>query len=384
MKDKTKTTLKLLLTSNIKNDDAMVAAKTAPWWIALILGLVSVFLPVIPLMVNVNKTYGSSIFASQKYGLDSANTGALLDLKERGYDFKVDGNKQLLMYEGGSVKSQSEIIDNEPIAEYISTSAYDIKNIEYQIYYTERSGKKLTALIKELDAVRYIDGGTTKYDPEANSNGLYLDGSEASEVETSESEGETIPDTYYRPSFLLLFKGGLYFQIYTRHGVKRVTSMSGDWYHTTQNEYIIENLLKSKAYPTISFTKDTNGAYTALRDADYVASVHKNFSKMLDNSFVESKIRSFWSYTGIFLGIYMALIVFMGLLCFLLTRGKNNPMNYLSFWTCVKLVAWCALAPALLAMILGFVLSQYATMYFIVLMGMRIMWLSMRQLRPAQ
>ena len=73
----------------------------------------------------------------------------------------------------------------------------------------------------------------------------------------------------------------------------------------------------------------------------------------------------------------------MGLMLWLLTRGKNNPNRNLTIWVGVKISWWIDFTPGLLAMILGFVWSAAAGLAYIVLMGLRTMWLSMRSLNPA-
>jgi maltodextrin utilization protein YvdJ len=65
-----------------------------------------------------------------------------------------------------------------------------------------------------------------------------------------------------------------------------------------------------------------------------------------------------------------------------MTRGKSNPFRVYTFWECQKIAYWASLAPAILAMILSFSLPAYAMIYYIFFYGMRIMWMSMRSLRP--
>ena len=93
-----------------------------------------------------------------------------------------------------------------------------------------------------------------------------------------------------------------------------------------------------------------------------------------------------WKTTLIYFGVYAGLMFFLGLMVFLLTRGKNNPFSSLNFWVCQKIAWWSAFSPAVLGMILGFVLSgnTIGSMAFVLLASLRIMWLSMRQLRPLQ
>ena len=95
-------------------------------------------------------------------------------------------------------------------------------------------------------------------------------------------------------------------------------------------------------------------------------------------------IKSMWSNTGIYLGVYAGLILFLGLMVFLLTRGKNNINRTMNFWVCQKVAWWSSFTPGLLALPLGFLLASniLGQMTFIVLLSIRVMWLSMRQLRP--
>ncbi|MCR4880242.1 MAG: hypothetical protein K5906_04740, partial [Bacilli bacterium] len=76
------------------------------------------------------------------------------------------------------------------------------------------------------------------------------------------------------------------------------------------------------------------------------------------------------------------LTLFLGLLMFLLTRGKRNFNNYLKWYQCMCISAWAAFTPGLLGLIFGFLMPAYAIMFFILFMGVRVMWLSMKQLSP--
>ena len=71
-----------------------------------------------------------------------------------------------------------------------------------------------------------------------------------------------------------------------------------------------------------------------------------------------------------------------GLVVFLLTRGKRNPFRVYTFWETQKIAYWAGVAPALLSLALGFLLTQFSLMLFIFLFGMRLMWLSMKTMRP--
>ena len=76
-------------------------------------------------------------------------------------------------------------------------------------------------------------------------------------------------------------------------------------------------------------------------------------------------------------------LIFGGTL-FLMTRGKNNPNKHFKFVETLKLAFFASLAPAILTLVAGFIWTQYASFAFVALMSIRLMWLSMKTLRPIQ
>ncbi|MEG1739051.1 MAG: hypothetical protein RR266_01155, partial [Bacilli bacterium] len=53
-----------------------------------------------------------------------------------------------------------------------------------------------------------------------------------------------------------------------------------------------------------------------------------------------------------------------------------------TFWECMKISFWSMLSPAILSLVFGFFLTQFATLIFVLIFGVRAMWLSMKQLKP--
>ena len=88
------------------------------------------------------------------------------------------------------------------------------------------------------------------------------------------------------------------------------------------------------------------------------------------------------TWVGIVAAIFVALTFILGLTVFLMTRGKRNPFNVYTFWQSQKIAYWASFTPAVLAMILSFIVPSWAILFYIFLFGMRIMWMSMRSLRP--
>ena len=362
MRERTKSIIKTTLLSNFNNDTAIECAKNNPVWIGVLLGLVGIILPVIPILTTTLNTYGSQPLKTYKYGLERFNTSIALDLYSKGYEFKVNGSNELIRYKDSAVAPQTE--ETEPISSYVSVGTSDAKTVEFTAYYSERNASSVKTLINTLDAITYVGGTDQVVKPDES----YPEGS-----------------TFYRPSYMLLYKDGIYVYLNNRTTSKKIATIGGDWKHTAKDSDIFTSLL------TVGDTLDGfdpsdvdgDGHFNLLRDTDYVNSVQKNFEKLYNDAYLTTKHKTILTYTLMFFGIYFALIVLMGLLIFILTRGKKNPMNYLSYWTCTKIAMWSAFAPGLLAMVMGFLLANFATMFFIILYGLRVMWLSMKNLRPA-
>ncbi|MBR1846705.1 MAG: hypothetical protein IJ787_03220 [Bacilli bacterium] len=116
----------------------------------------------------------------------------------------------------------------------------------------------------------------------------------------------------------------------------------------------------------------------------YIEQVTGFYSEVINLSFETDKVVGAWSQTGIFAAIDLGLVVLFGVVLFLMTRGKKNPFRIYTFWETQKMAYWAAFTPSLIALILGFWLVQYAFIFFMFAYGMRMMWMSMRSLRPAQ
>ena len=154
-----------------------------------------------------------------------------------------------------------------------------------------------------------------------------------------------------------------------------VPTAFGDWKHTEEGTKLIKHSL------TV-FGEDGEAINPSISNAEFTNGVLDNWKTYFDESYISTRDTNVTYSLLIYYGIYLLMLLFMGLMVFLLTRGKRNIFNYLKFGICLKMAAWSSITPAVLALILGFVLPAYAIMYFIVLLGIRVMWMSMKQLRP--
>ena len=347
MKERTKETLRDGFGCLINNAAAMRGAKNGPLWLTIVMFILAIFLPVIPLFVSQANVKGSSFLNSYSYGLERYVTSMALELKDEGYKFGID-EKHLL------------------------TVSKDGNEINYGDYGSRQALKG------------YVDQTTAQYD-------FLLFVSEATTSSAQKAEYTAINNTYYalgstvvnetkdnayRPSYMILFKNSVYVVI--NYGTTAKGNNPGGDYKTIKasDDYLV----------TLLTVKDKAGNEIApnMLDSKYVNGVYTNYKRFLNKSYETLRIKNMFATSGIYLGIFTGVNILMGFLMWLLTRGKNNPNNYFSIWLCEKIQARLGLAPALITLVVGFFLTSYAAMIYILTIGLRVMWISMKELRPVQ
>ena len=357
MQAKTKHSLKLVFGSLISNASAIEGAKTLPWWIAAIMFVLGTFTPVIPIMVNTSKTTGSDFVSSNTYYYDQALVTCGVELKTEGiYQFTVQ-DQQLLASKNGTQMTATWTNNEDLTPIYTYNKVVDGKATRLlNVYYTDRpySGKvnSVKSMISTIEKTKYVNGTDEPYEAVKHPD-----------VDTKKG--------VYNPSYLILYKAGLYSGIY-KEGTTTAASHSYaglDWKHAD-----FTNLLER--------VTAVEGVEVNVNSKAYVDASFKNWKSVFNDSYKNQKVATFWMTSGLYFGIYIVLSLFMGLMMFLLTRGKANPNRGLNLWITTKISWYICLTPGILAMILGFVWSQAAGLGFIVLFGLRTMWLSMRQLSP--
>ena len=335
--------------SIISNQACVDGGKEAPCWIAVIFLIISIVLPVIPILVTQTKTYGSSFLASYSYEVDRGLANTTKKLNDDG--FVITAKDGLLSF-SGTVSEDSD----HPVAEdiYQDTAANESYYL-FRFYVTNKTGNELTSFINNVSTNKFVKKSTTKYDPVHVSMEEYTD------------------DDLYIPSFIILTPTTMVMNVYKVQTVTVAGSTYGglNWNHTA-NGNLLERML------TVDPTLTT--------DAQKQKAVYENWKGVLNETFIDQKNINTRNTTLIYTGVYAGLILFLGLMVFLLTRGRSNPNRNINILKCQFIVWWASFTPAVLGMILGFVFStnMIGQMGFIVFMSIRIMWLSMRQLRPLQ
>ena len=350
MSPKTKNILINTFKGIISNQACIDNGKEAPWWLAILFLLFGMIIPLIPNFVSLNNAYGSSFLSSGTFGLDSNITKASVALKADGKSLNI--NDGLLSY--------SDTAHNQAEQIYRST---DTRYGEYNfaMYYVTYKGDDLSNFINKLTQTEYILESKDVYDAAAKE---------------ADPEGTV---KRYIPSFVVLTDNTMVVAVYKSRTTTRAGNTPGglNWQSTANGDLLVRL--------TEGLTSTTEADVSNNR-ADW-EKCFNSWKGIINEAYLMQKETTKWNTTLIYLGIYGGLIFFLGLMLFLLTRGKTNPFSStLNFWHTQKIAYFLSFTPAVLALILGFIFAGniFGQMGFIMLMSLRAMWASMRQLRPIQ
>ena len=327
--------------SIISNQAVIDGAKETPWWVAVIFFVLSICLPVIPITVQYSKAYGASFVSSYSFNSDRGIENTFTKAKADGWEIKVENN--LLTF-------------NKDVTDDFIASDINAETGQYNflLYVSNKTGSELGAFVNKLDAAKYELGKTNPYDE--------------TKAEQYTAEGTK----FYTPGFVVLAKDTMAMAVYKDNSTERAGASLGglDWHNSPSGD-LLERVLKVDE---------------SLTHRQKTEAIFNNWKSVLNETYINQKNTTMLNMSLIYLGIYAGLLVFLGLMVFVLTRGKNNVYRYLNVWVCQKISWWAAFTPAVLGMIVGFLLAGnvIGQMAFIVLASLRVMWMSMRQLRPIQ
>ena len=331
--------------SLFSNKRAIEAGKSMPIWSHAIVAVLAPALALVPVIVGVARTNGDNALSGTLYGFDKSVALTMVDINNDNDELRV-GEDHLLKY----YKDGSEVTDTGALCmgEHINTQTqqYDI-----QVYYLRATDDKtVDDLYKEINEVQYVIGTTTPKAPEDESG-----------------------TKYYRPHYIFFHEKAFAVNIMANNSINAAANFSGDYNHVPAGELIDRITKVNNVIPT---------TYEAASMPDYQKGLIENMKVFFNEAYIGIKGQTLLFSSTIYYGVYLGLVLFLGLLTFILTRSKKNFNSYLKWYQCMGIVAWASISPALLSLILGFLLASMATMLFILLLGVRVMWLTMKQLSP--
>ncbi len=349
------------------SNDACVEGRKAKWYGPLIVAFLAIVISLIPTMVSGFSQSGGVILDNPTHGLDVSLTEFSRELDARGIELVVENGK-LIDKDGKWEENYGDATPSAYLHSYVhhvvdipaaeegssepTTPTYsEVITYDFAVYYIGDHAKTAAQYAAEnvLDRESYsIEGGGT-YNPKTTTF-----------MVMSETD-------------FVLYKGPNYDPA-TANSI--LGSVSGSW-----NSAALEGVSLAK----LANQGISGGAYVNSYESNpraYVNEVRESWKTLFHDGAAHAIMLNALSMLGITAAIFVALTFILGLTVFLMTRGKRNPFNTYSFWDGQKIAYWASFTPALLGMILSFIIPSWAILFFIFLFGMRIMWMSMKSLRP--
>jgi len=313
--------LKLILKSLISNHSCVEGGRKKAWYFAVPMFLIALILAIIPIFVQNWTKYGDELVKTNAYELDTSSHLFVKDLNEKGIEMKIE-NKQL-------------VVDKEKWDAAITT--------------TDASGNKCW--------LHYHNGapdlGVYYIPADLLDNTLY---NTITSFPSSTEEGQRVARNY---SFYIFTENSTIIYIYAdaKPSNKQIGTIYGD-YKYFKDGYRINDIQQESR--ELSWTK---------------------WKEFYRTTYETYRIKNTWQTCLIVTGINAGITIFMGFMLWVLTRGKNN-LRWFNLWETQKIAYWAAITPAILTTGLGFLITSFAQVMFPLLLGVRIMWLSMKLLRP--
>ena len=346
---------KLIMKSLINNDACIEGGRTKRWFFAVIFAVLSLVMAVLPIMVTSLQAQGSDFTAGNYlYNYDNAIVAFSDSLADNNLSMVVseDANGRFLAVD----KTQWEAAYTaNAYKQYVHLN--NDSKVDFEVYYTEA-----------------VDQEFVDYYTLVSQNKSPIDGSWREAADTARST-----------SYLIFGRERMVGQLFQPGNTTALSGVSGD-YLKLDLDFDFKTLatveIDGVTYVTSHDDKfsEPNGFLSI--DA-YRRQIQNKWNDVYDAVYYNTKMVTARDSTLIMLGVDALLIFFMGLMIFILTRGKRNPFRIYTFWETQKIAYWASFTPSLLALIFGFIFTEYAVMIFVMLIGVRIMWMSMKSLKPA-
>lgn len=356
MSPKTKFTLVNAFKGLISNQACIDGSKASAWWVAAIFLVFSSILPLLPTLGQLSKLNGNSFIATNTYGLDQELAHFVYTQTKDKVEFKAEGGI-LHYYKEGVCKDEEGFKNPETIPGYFDN--YDCE-WSYINTTTNQIDVKFYFWVDENLQVNINKIITHKYNV-------------GSSIEHYTGEEGKKP---YLPNIVILTPTTMAVSLYKANTDTGAASSNGglNWINTPATG-LVERMRGDADVDSMSESSYVN---------QYSDKVIAQFRDICTETYLSQKTKTKWTNLGIYFAIYVGVILFLGLMVFILTRGKRNPYNFLNIWECQKISWWASASPAIIGTLLSLIFSgnTIGQMAFILVVSLRVMWLSMKQLRP--
>lgn len=344
MKTNTKNNIKLFFKSWINNGACVEGGRHKPWYAAALILFFSLIIALVPTFVKSITTQGDSAVAGNNYGIDVSSQRFVEAINDNNISMEIKARDD-----------GSHFLDVNAADWNSKFTTKDEINNKYNVY----QHKHGDAVDME---VFYFNEVTEDILKEINYKTI------TKEDGSKEQQGRTA-------SYYIFTKNLYYVYVVNPQTLKAVTSIPGD-YVSFEIGY---------RFNSINGTKTTAQSLDKVLTPDYnkyCDETWSNWRNVYVLGYNNTRLTVTWQSSLITTGINVGLILFFGLMIFIITRGKNNPFRVYTWWDSQKIVWWLALLPAMIGCGLGFLFANFAQVIFPLMLGVRVMWMSMRTLRP--
>lgn len=340
--------LKFAFKSLYSNQVIIDERKNKPWWLALIMFVLSLIIVGLPTFISGMTAKGSSIITSKSNQIDVGLGLLSRELVSPSRLLWIDETSGELVYDD-QIITPSNAEGEVPTPMKISDKA-----AVFTGPYVNAEGKTSTVtylnvyFFPELDDYKNTDDAKTM-------NSIINDKILAKDKEDSNTL-KNVP-----VSFMILTRTTIRLYVYPIVGATTSSTTVG----------AIQGVFsKLKGF---SF----NDAETGLATVDSKKAL-ANWSVFFDKAYEPIKVSKTWLSTGVMVGISAVVTVFVGLLLFVMTRGKSNVIRDTSFLQALGMGIYLAPTCALISSLLSLVMASMASMGFLLCIGVRAMFLMMK------
>jgi len=337
--------IKFIFSSLFSNQKIIDESKKQPWWLAILLVVLSCIIAVVPIFTSVMGSNGSDIISTaQNYSLDYS-------LQKFSQDY-LNGSTCTIKIENGKLTAEN----------------FDFAEVKHD--------NQITLLVKY---VPFEKGGLIYKETFAEEAASVLDDLLTSDQYVIPAEGEQTETTTKGRAYstLLLGSEGVYLYAYNSKATVTYTI------HETTKEKTITSRPTPVASIYGSYKKidgdlaNISNFYAGTTEAEKSSNALKSWKSFFDVAYAEPRNATAWSTSGMYLGINAVILLVSSLMIFLLSKSKTSIKKY-KFLESLKMICFCALCPALLSLLVGLIFPSFISMGFMMFIVLRVTWLSMK------
>ena len=205
------------------------------------------------------------------------------------------------------------------------------------------------------------------------SNPIYGDADAAKRKELDDAGLKYVRST----SCIIFTKENVYVLLCDGNG-SQAAQLNGNYKYITEAFADLANKSTYSFQDVLTYGIEAGATATQKRDT-----VVKNAASFFEKVYTDPVTKQTWVTFGIYCGVNGGIMIAMAFIVFAMTRGKNNPNRSIKLLQCFSIAFWFAITPAIITVSLGFLIPQFGPMLFLITYSFRVMFLSMKYLRPS-